>query len=523
MPINGRDNERGRDPGDFGDRVSVRTEPASITAGMRQLGGGWNQKESQYIDPIDKGRQQISQINNQTASRLESIYDPKKRQEEYDKYLADTKANTQSYQDSSKQTSDAYVTQRQQLNDKALNQSNNAQQTYDNSIVPQMKNAMERQNQIVNTYQQNAQGAPTLAQISDPNNSISKGIRDLYGNTASQFGQQTDQQANAYRNQGLADYGVLAALGSQATANQLGGKAFTGSQLQAAQGANNQQASQAMQTALQRVAAIQDQQRAFAQTMAQQGIQAGINQGNTVYGMGQQALGDYQTATGNQAGLASQFQNMQGANIAQQQGLRSEMGGYGGDIATSKQSLADQKYSLAQRLADQDKAIKDAWRAQDAGLASSTAQLRAQTPMMERSDAQYRDNIQMQKDAQAAQKAAAEEAANSSMWGGILGTLGTVAGGVGGAILGGPMGAMAGAGLGGSLAGSLGTAATGGTGGQYQAPNLSGYAQAYAMQQQPKFSGYQTGGYTPQSPYNMTQGIYGTMNPRYTLGINGQG
>jgi hypothetical protein len=166
--------------------------------------------------------------------------------------------------------------------------------------------------------------------------------------------------------------------------------------------------------------------------------------------------------------------------------------------------------------------VKDAWRTQDSALASSLGQLNSQAPMMERSDAMYNDNIQMQKEAQAAQRAAAEEASNSSMWGGILGTLGTVAGGVGGAMLGGPMGAMAGAGLGGSLAGSLGTAATGGTG-SYQAPNLSGYAQAYALQNQPKVSGYQTGGYTPASPYNMTQGIYGTMNPRYTLGINGQG
>jgi len=116
------------------------------------------------------------------------------------------------------------------------------------------------------------------------------------------------------------------------------------------------------------------------------------------------------------------------------------------------------------------------------------------------------------------------------MWSGILGTIGTVGGGIAGGVLGsagGPGGTALGAGLGsslgGSLAGTIGNVATGGKGAQYQAPNLSGYAQAYAMQQQPSYNGYQTGGYTPQSPYNMTQGIYGTMNPRYTLGINGQG
>jgi hypothetical protein len=179
--------------------------------------------------------------------------------------------------------------------------------------------------QLTKNAMGNANSAMSLQDAMNPNNSVEQGVQGMY-----------NQQAQGIQNQGLADYGVLAALGGQATQNTMGGGApMTGGQMQALQGANMGQASQAF-------GAAQNQ----ANQMKLQGLQSGINQSNLMYGAGQQAQGTAANAVGNQAnfqqginqdifgtnqGVASTNFGVQsglsGLNYdIQNQGLQNEMG-----------------------------------------------------------------------------------------------------------------------------------------------------------------------------------------------------
>lgn len=93
-----------------------------------------------------------------------------------------------------------------------------------------------------------------------PNNATEQGIQGMY-----------NQQAQGITNTGLQDYGVLSALGSQATANTLGsaGLPMTGGQIEALQGNNLSQASTEF-----------GQAQGAANNLRQQGLQAGLNQNN---------------------------------------------------------------------------------------------------------------------------------------------------------------------------------------------------------------------------------------------------
>jgi hypothetical protein len=124
----------------------------------------------------------------------------------------------------------------------------------------------------------------------------------------------------------------------------------------------------------------------------------------------------------------------------------------------------------------------------NAGLASQNASDLAkiafgrdtEAAAMSRADRQRQEDIAVYKDAQAAQAAAAERAAEAqargSMLSGILGTVGTVGGGILGGIYGGPGGAIAGSALGGTVMGGVGNAMSGGQGQSYQAPQYNPYA-----------------------------------------------
>lgn len=140
---------------------------------------------------------------------------------------------------------------------------------------------------LTNSAISNAQGAETLQQLEDPNsNPWAQNVQKDYNN-----------QAQGIQNQGLASYGVLSALGSQATGQGLAssGVPFTGGQLQTLQSANLSQAGNEFANAQSR-----------ANSLRAQGLQAGINQANIAYGYGQQAQ---QAAVGD---VGAQSQNAQG-------------------------------------------------------------------------------------------------------------------------------------------------------------------------------------------------------------------
>lgn len=172
-------------------------------------------------------------------------------------------------------------------------QAKNSKATYTNTVLPNLKGVME------DAYN-NQKGAMTLSQAQDPNNAVASGVRDLYGT-----------QAQGIQNQGLADYGVLAALGGQATASTIGssGAPMTGGQLQAIEGANMGQAGAAFARA-----------QGAANNLKLQGLEAGQNQSNWAYNAGQQAKNAYSASIGN-------YEQASNRNNALQQGYSQDIFG----------------------------------------------------------------------------------------------------------------------------------------------------------------------------------------------------
>ena len=202
------------------------------------------------------------------------------------------------------------------LKDRATTQSNDARQTYTNTIKPGLVNAVEQSNKEL----YNTDGTPkymTYLQAQDPNNSVASSFRDFYNN-----------QAVGEGKTGMADVGIMQNMGAQAMANQMGemaGAPMTGSQMQMMQGQNMSQAGQAM-------ANVQARQ----QNLRDQGIQQGWLQTQNAYERGE-------NARDRQMKNISSLQSAQGADIAQQGQLRGELGGYATDLAGSQSGMAGLK------------------------------------------------------------------------------------------------------------------------------------------------------------------------------------
>ncbi len=176
------------------------------------------------------------------------------------------------YQSSMNTATNKYLKDSGELQTQMEDQAKDSKATYSNNIVPKLKDQME-------TAQKNAAGAMTLQQAGDPNNDVATATRKMYGD-----------QAQGINREGLADAGVLQAMGSQATAGQFGaaGGLMTGGQLQALQGANLGQSGAAMARAQGR-----------ANDLRQQGIQAGSNASAAQYNRGVDANNYYNNTIGN--------------------------------------------------------------------------------------------------------------------------------------------------------------------------------------------------------------------------------
>jgi hypothetical protein len=200
-----------------------------------------------------------------------------------DKYLSDYNSATGTYQNDQAATKKAYQ-----------DQASDSSAAYSNEVLPRLTNVM-------NQRQSNANSAMSLADAQDPNNKVASATRDMY-----------NQQAQGIQNQGLADYGVLAALGSQATGRTMGGYGgmVTGGQMQSLQNANLGQASGAFGTAQQN-----------ANNLKLQGIQQGQNQSNWAYGQGQQAIGDYSGSVRDYENANNQKNAIQNMYTGQEAGI----------------------------------------------------------------------------------------------------------------------------------------------------------------------------------------------------------
>ena len=197
-----------------------------------------------------------------------------------------------------------------------------------NQNVAGLQNTFDQLNPQYQTLTQQAMGnagqAMTLGQAQTANNAVEQGIQGMY-----------NQQAQGITNQGLADYGELAALGGQATANTIGGagQPITGGQMAALQNQNMSQASGEF-----------GQAQNYANQLKNAGLQAGINQSNTMYQYGQQAENTAQGALANQGNFENNtyntiggLQNQEASNIyGAQTGLAA--GTYGAKPAKPRRS-----------------------------------------------------------------------------------------------------------------------------------------------------------------------------------------
>jgi hypothetical protein len=311
-----------------------------------------------------------------------------------DAHLKDMKQQGLDYNNQTFGNSQKYGQQLDQLTTTANDQATDAQKTYTDTIRPNMVNAMEG-------AKKEAGDAMSLKDAGDANNSVQKGVRGMY-----------EQQAQGVGRQGLADAGVLAALGAQATQGQMGSTPMTGGQMSAMYGQNQAQSSQAVMRAQQQ-----------AQGLREQGIDAGFRESAAQYDRGQGAKDRYQQTIGN-------LQNSQGVNQNQQTGYRQEIGGYNQQGYQNRQgqinSYAGTNAGLSQL-----------------GYQQSQNKAGRQTNLI---TGQYGPQIQ------AAQQGAAQIGANQAAG---IGAIGTVAGGVLGGMAGGPVGAAAGASAGGGAANGM--------------------------------------------------------------------
>lgn len=399
------------------------------------------------------------------------------------------------------------------------------------------------QNTIKPAYAKLMEGGLSLRDASDPSNYVSQGVQNAYEKLVQKSQSEADMLAAQTKKGGQADYGVLAALGAQARGNVQ--QPMMGYQTQLAEQASQNQASQAYQTAMRRVASIEDQQRAYAQQARQTGLESGMNQSwrnYDAYGRSTQAaqgadIANYNamlagdTTLGNliSQDASTQFSGTQGLSNARQgltagnlnaisTGMNAASSGASGigNLAGQISGLAGSEFNNAQQIAALQRATADdtlskqmilpglayqqasGFNQGDYGVKQGATYLGSQNAQtlanlgfagqmenfqMNRSDTQRAQDMELAKKAMEAnmqwQKEQAEAQKSSSMWGSILGALGTVGGGVGGYILtgGNPLGAMGGASIGGGLMGSLGGGLAGN--GSYTGNNL---VNPYAMQ-----------------------------------------
>lgn len=313
-------------------------------------------------------------MSEEEARQNRGVLDRMKQED--DEYLA-----------SSGHASKDYMDNLIRLRDDAVTQAADARKVYSNDIQPRMKNVME-------DAERNANQAMSLSDAGDVNNSVQRGVRGLY-----------DQYAQGIQNQATADYGVLSALGAQATQNTMGSAGpMTGAQMQLLNAGNQQQAGLAYQKAQQRM-----------QSLREQGIARGFEESDRQYQRGQQAKDRYSQSIGAYEGAMNR-------NIDREQRFR--------DI--------NEDYA-AKRFAAQRGQLTDRLNVRQGGNNRDLAQI----------GAEYGN-----RQAQIANQINAANAENASKRG-ILGGIITAGATGAGAYMGGAQGAQAGAMAGNGIAGGM--------------------------------------------------------------------
>lgn len=279
---------------------------------------------SVYNGPIVQGIQKANPWDNKAAKNAEKksgqysseLYEKtgainKGLSEADQKFLDAYNKSSKTYLDRADYLANEYTSKIGLLKNEAQSQAKDAKATYTNSILPEYKNAMQM-------AKNNAAGAMTLKEASDPNNAVAKGVRDLY-----------EKQAQAARTGGQQDFGVLSALGAQAAQGQFGAAGpMTSGQMGQIYAANQAQAGDAYARAQQRMYDLQ-----------QQGLDKGFDQSNQIYQFGQQAQDRYGQSIKDLQGGEDDFYNTQGK-------FRDEINNYNGANFATNLGINADKYNV---------------------------------------------------------------------------------------------------------------------------------------------------------------------------------
>lgn len=218
----------------------------------------------------------------------------------------------------------------------ALTNRTQGEQSQTRERLNHVYNQMDSTNdQLGNVAAKSGQYNGSWVDWNDPNNQIATANRNLY-----------NQQAQGTRRAGLADAGVLSALGAQANAGAFAGRPMTGGQMQAAAGASQNRAGQAFAMAQQRAQDLQDQ-----------GLARGYEQTQAAYGRNQDALNrsrqaqlDLNSQIGSDYGMRQQMQDQTSqqmqSDLGMRQGMRGEMEGLYGQTADIGTNRANENYGL---------------------------------------------------------------------------------------------------------------------------------------------------------------------------------
>lgn len=208
------------------------------------------------------------------------------------------------------------LSDKQEMRNALEEQHKNSAATYSNDIQPRMKDMMERS-------QKNSASAMSLEDYMNPNNKVAQQTRQLYEN-----------QAQGENRQGLANAGILSAMGMQNMAGQLGGMPMTGGQLQALMGANQAQSGTAYANTQRRVQNLRDQ-----------GLDRGFQQSDKAYAAGLDAQDRYRRSVGDYEGA---FDRNQGREAA----YRKEFGDRSQSTLDAKNQWGNDVFNLDSGMSD---------------------------------------------------------------------------------------------------------------------------------------------------------------------------
>lgn len=239
-----------------------------------------------------------------------------------DAYYGDLYNRGISYRDARNKRMNDYANELDTLRGEVEGQAKRADETYSNTVLPELKNIMER-------AKTDSADAMSLKEAGDPNNAVQRAVRDLY-----------DQQAQGVGKQGLADSGVLQAMGAQSIAGQLGSSPMTGGQMASLFGASQSQAGQAYSRA-----------QGQMQRLREQGLERGFSESDKQFQRGQQAHERYRQGVGDYEGAAGRREQMAS-------GFRGEKRDLGREKYGTNLSAQDFDYGFTQGMADTQQGMK---------------------------------------------------------------------------------------------------------------------------------------------------------------------